>query len=91
MRATRRFLPHPVTSGALFVVWLLLNHTLSPGHMVLGAVLAVLTLVACGALARHRVREMRGLTGSSDAPGFSEESGDETLAAAAEAAPPVSF
>ena len=42
MRATRRFLPHPVTSGALFVVWLLLNHTPSPGHMVLGAVLAVL-------------------------------------------------
>jgi multicomponent K+:H+ antiporter subunit E len=42
MSFRRRWLPHPVTSGILLVVWLLLNHTLSPGHMVLGAILAVL-------------------------------------------------
>lgn len=42
MSSRRRWLPHPVTSAILFVVWLLLNHTLSPGHLVLGAALAVL-------------------------------------------------
>jgi len=38
----RRWLPHPVTSTVLFVVWLLLNHTLSAGHIVLGAALGLL-------------------------------------------------
>ena len=38
----RRWLPHPVTSVLLFVVWLLLNHTLSAGHVVLGAALGFL-------------------------------------------------
>ena len=42
MSSRRVWLPHPVTSGILFVVWLLLNHTLSPGHIVLGAALALL-------------------------------------------------
>jgi multicomponent K+:H+ antiporter subunit E len=42
MSFRRRWLPHPVTSAALFVVWLLLNHTLSPGHVVLGIALGVL-------------------------------------------------
>jgi multicomponent K+:H+ antiporter subunit E len=38
----RRWLPHPVTSAVLFVVWLLLNHTFSVGHIMLGAALGVL-------------------------------------------------
>ena len=42
MSLNRRYLPHPVTSTVLFAVWLLLNHTLSAGHVVLGAALAVL-------------------------------------------------
>ncbi len=42
MSLRRRWLPHPVTSAVLFVVWLLLNHTLSAGHIVLGAALGVL-------------------------------------------------
>lgn len=42
MAYRRRWLPHPVTSTVLFVVWLLLNHTLSAGHIVLGAALGVL-------------------------------------------------
>ncbi len=42
MSFARRWLPHPVTSAMLLVVWLLLNHTLSPGHILLGAALAVL-------------------------------------------------
>ena len=38
----RRWLPHPVTSAVLFVVWLLLNHTISAGHVILAATLGVL-------------------------------------------------
>jgi len=41
MSSRRRWFPHPVTSAVLFVVWLLLNHTLSAGHIVLGAALGV--------------------------------------------------
>ena len=42
MTLRRHWLPHPVTSAILFVVWLLLNHTLSAGHIVLAATLGVL-------------------------------------------------
>lgn len=42
MGEKRRWLPHPVTSTVLLAVWLLLNHSLSAGHIVLGAVLAIL-------------------------------------------------
>jgi len=41
MSSRRRWLPHPVTSAVLFVVWLLLNHTLAAGHIVLGAALGL--------------------------------------------------
>ena len=37
MSAKRQWLPHPATSALLFVVWLLLNHSLSAGHILLGA------------------------------------------------------
>lgn len=36
-----RLLPMPVHSFLLFVVWLLLNNTVAPGHLVLAAFLAV--------------------------------------------------
>ncbi|QCU89158.1 Na+/H+ antiporter subunit E [Thiomicrorhabdus sediminis] len=36
-----RFLPHPILSLVLWLVWLLLNNTLAAGHMILGAVLAI--------------------------------------------------
>ncbi|KAA0873944.1 Na+/H+ antiporter subunit E [Nitrincola tapanii] len=36
-----RFLPMPYHSILLFVTWLLLNNTLAPGHLVLGAFLAL--------------------------------------------------
>lgn len=42
MSVRKRWLPHPVTSTLLLVVWLLLNHTLSAGQIVLGAILALL-------------------------------------------------
>ncbi len=41
MSFKRRWLPHPVVSVTLFIVWLLLNSTYSAGHVVLGTVLAV--------------------------------------------------
>lgn len=37
-----RFLPSPMHSLLLFVVWLLLNNTVAPGHLVLGGFLALL-------------------------------------------------
>lgn len=38
----KQLFPHPFLSVVLWVVWLLLNNTLSPGHMVLGAILAII-------------------------------------------------
>jgi multicomponent K+:H+ antiporter subunit E len=38
----KRWLPAPLLSATLFVVWLLLNNTLDPAHIVLAAALAVL-------------------------------------------------
>ncbi|MBN2865349.1 MAG: Na+/H+ antiporter subunit E [Thiotrichales bacterium] len=37
----RKILPHPILSLTLWVVWLLLNNTVAPGHMVMGAILAI--------------------------------------------------
>lgn len=37
----KRLLPAPLLSATLLVVWLLLNNTLDPAHLVLGALLAL--------------------------------------------------
>lgn len=37
----KKIFPHPILSFVLWLVWLLLNNTVAPGHMVLGAVLAI--------------------------------------------------
>ena len=42
-RALRRFLPYPLLSLSLLVMWLLLNQSLGPGHILLGAVIAIVT------------------------------------------------
>ena len=42
MSTTARWLPHPWLSLLLLVSWLLLNDTLSPGHILLGATLGLL-------------------------------------------------
>lgn len=44
-----RWLPHPFVSLALCVLWLLLNQTLYPGHVLLGVLLGV----AAPVLTRH--------------------------------------
>ena len=42
----RLIFPAPLLSVALFVLWLLLNHSVSAGHMVLGAILGLLIPIA---------------------------------------------
>ncbi len=37
-----KIFPHPVLSFILWGLWLLLNNTISPGHMVLGLIIAIL-------------------------------------------------
>jgi multicomponent K+:H+ antiporter subunit E len=37
----KKLFPHPVLTLALLVVWLLLNNTIHPGHVVLGLVLGI--------------------------------------------------
>lgn len=41
MNAARRWLPHPLLTGVLLLAWLWLNNTVHPGHILLGALLAV--------------------------------------------------
>ncbi|MCF6217544.1 MAG: Na+/H+ antiporter subunit E [Gammaproteobacteria bacterium] len=41
MKLLKRLLPHPIFSLVLLVVWLLLNNTLSAGHILLGSVIAL--------------------------------------------------
>ncbi|MGK0673293.1 MAG: Na+/H+ antiporter subunit E [Halothiobacillaceae bacterium] len=42
MSMFRSILPHPILSLALLLIWMLLNNSLSAGHLVLGSLLAVL-------------------------------------------------
>lgn len=41
MRAPRRLLPHPVLSLTLLLIWLVLNASVQPGQILLGAVLGI--------------------------------------------------
>jgi multicomponent K+:H+ antiporter subunit E len=36
-----RWLPHPVSSLALWIIWLMFNNTIAPAHLVLGAILGI--------------------------------------------------
>ena len=49
-------LPAPLLSVALFVLWLLLNHSMSKGHIVLGAILGLLIPMATRGLRPLPVR-----------------------------------
>ena len=46
----RRWVPHPRLAAALLAMWLLLNQSLSPGHLALGAVVALLASRGLAAL-----------------------------------------
>ncbi|MFG1357360.1 Na+/H+ antiporter subunit E [Xanthobacter pseudotagetidis] len=51
-----RLLPHPLLFLALLAMWLLLNQSVSPGHLVLGAIVA---LVASWTLSVFRMEPVR--------------------------------
>ncbi|OVZ60064.1 Na+/H+ antiporter subunit E [Pigmentiphaga sp. NML080357] len=55
----KRILPWPLTSLFLLAMWLLLNQTLSPGHLLLGAVLAIAVPLWTGSLRPVRARLRR--------------------------------
>lgn len=52
-------LPYPLLSAALFALWLLLNQSISLGHLVLGGVLAVSASWAMAALRPEKPRIRR--------------------------------
>lgn len=52
-------LPYPLLSAALLILWLLLNQSVSPGHVVLGAIFAVLASWAMAALRPEKPRIRR--------------------------------
>ncbi|HKU87582.1 MAG TPA: Na+/H+ antiporter subunit E [Casimicrobiaceae bacterium] len=52
----KRVLPAPLVSAALFVLWLVLNGSVSAGHLVLALVLAVAVPILCAPLRPLPVR-----------------------------------
>ena len=46
----RRWIPHPLLALGLTLMWLLLNQSVSPGHILLGAALAVVATHGLAAL-----------------------------------------
>lgn len=55
----KRLLPSPLLSVALFVLWLLLSRSVSAGHLILAALLAVLIPLLTGGLRPLPVRIRR--------------------------------
>jgi multicomponent K+:H+ antiporter subunit E len=54
-----RLMPHPVLSGSVFVLWLLLNQSISAGHLVLGVAAALVGGWAFAALQPIKARPRR--------------------------------
>ena len=54
-----RLLPYPIASAGLLVLWLLLNQSLSLGHVLLGSAIALLGGWGLSALAPPRLRPRR--------------------------------
>jgi multicomponent K+:H+ antiporter subunit E len=55
-----RWLPYPLLSLALLAMWLLLNQSLSPGHVLLGALLALGGALVLAELQQPQGRVRRG-------------------------------
>ncbi|HAF56525.1 MAG TPA: Na+/H+ antiporter subunit E [Thauera sp.] len=49
----RRWLPSPLLSASLLVMWLLLNQSMAPGHWLLGAVLGIVAPLLARPLQPH--------------------------------------
>jgi multicomponent K+:H+ antiporter subunit E len=54
-----RLLPFPIASASLLILWLLLNQTLSPGHILFGAIAALVGGWALAALHTPKARPRR--------------------------------
>jgi len=54
-----RLLPFPIVSASLLVLWLLLNQTISPGHILLGGAVALIGGWALAALEPPKARPRR--------------------------------
>lgn len=54
-----RLLPFPIASASVLVLWLLLNQSLSPGHILLGGAVALVGSWALSALDPPRARPRR--------------------------------
>lgn len=54
-----RLLPHPIASASFFVLWLLLNQSLSLGHILLGGAVALVGGWALAALKPPKARPRR--------------------------------
>jgi multicomponent K+:H+ antiporter subunit E len=52
----RRLFPAPLLSAVLLAIWLMLNHSMSPGHVVLGFLLAVVIPWVVAPLRPRRIR-----------------------------------
>jgi multicomponent K+:H+ antiporter subunit E len=52
----KRWIPHPLLAAALTGMWLLLNQSLSPGHILLGAIVALAASQGLAALRPEPVR-----------------------------------
>lgn len=50
------WLPRPLLSVALLIIWLLLNQTLAPAHLLLGAVIAIAVPRFTDSMMPHRMR-----------------------------------
>lgn len=52
----RRWIPYPLLAAGLFLMWLLLTQSFSPGQVVLGGIVAILATHAMAALRPERSR-----------------------------------
>jgi multicomponent K+:H+ antiporter subunit E len=52
----KRWFPHPLLAAALLLMWLLLNQSVSPGHILVGTAVAVLAARVLAALKPEPVR-----------------------------------
>lgn len=59
----KRLFPYPLLSVLLFIFWLLLNQSISPGQIILGVILAIGAALALSALRMpaNRIRNVRAI------------------------------
>ncbi len=60
-RLKKNILPHPVVTFMLWAIWLLLNNTIAPGHIVLGFILAISIPLLTASFWPERVRMRKPL------------------------------